>query len=252
MIYWIVYPITYVVIKLAALVIGRLKSSGHENVPRTGGMIYCPNHQSDSDPAVLLVSLPRRAWFVGKEELFRIPLATSLFRALHGIPIKRDSPDRSALRRIEELLKKDQAVVIFPEGRCSPTGRLQRIQPGAAMLALRTGALIVPVGIKHTDQLLPYGSIVPRFTRQRVSVEFGQPIDPADFEKLPKNQRTNVLTERLGREIAALVGQEPPSISEDATQENERSAAVDTDMQNGNSTLTGSSKIVRGSVEFAG
>lgn len=197
----------------ASRVLGRLRITGVENVPATGGLIYCPNHVSDADPAVILVSIPRRAWFVGKEELFKIPVAKSLFRALRGIPIKRDSADRAALRLIEEKLRAGDPALIFPEGRCSQTGKLQRIQPGAAMLALRARVPIVPVGLMHTTEVLPYGSLIPRRSKDPVTCEFGRPIDPAEFDHLPKKERIDALTERLGIEIAKLVGQDPPPVT---------------------------------------
>ena len=91
-----------------------------------------------------------------KQELFENWFTNWLFRAMHRLPIKRDSSDRAALRRIEELLKRGEPVVIFPEGRCSQTGKLQKIQPGAALMSInRTGAPIVPIGLMHTAELLP-------------------------------------------------------------------------------------------------
>ena len=78
------------------------------------------------------------------------PVVGWMFSHFQGFPIKRDSADRAALRRIEALLKAGEPVVLFPEGRLSESGRLQRVQPGAALLSLRTGVPIIPVGLqKH-------------------------------------------------------------------------------------------------------
>jgi len=211
MAYYFVYPIVYFVLWFTALILGRVTSSSRENVPKTGGLIYCPNHVSDADPVVTLVTIPRRAWFIGKEELFRPRFAGWLFRAMHGFPIKRDSADRAALRRAEDLLKRGEAIVLFPEGRCSQSGRLQRMQPGAALLALRAGVPIVPIGLRHTNNLLPYGSLMPRFSRDQVTAEYGKPIYPSEFDDLPKGDRINAMTDRLGKEIAKLIGQDPPA-----------------------------------------
>lgn len=222
MLYLIVHSITCAIFKLAALVLGRLRRIGVDNVPKTGAVIYCPNHVSDADPPIILISIPRRAWFIGKEELFKIPVASWLFRNLHGLPIKRDSADRAALRRIEDLLKRGEPVLIFPEGRCSRDGKLQRIQPGAALMSLRAGAPIVPIGLRHSAEVLPYGSLMPRFSRDPVTVEFGPPIYPAEFDNLPKNERVDALTERLGQEIARLTGQEPPPVERQSTTRKQR------------------------------
>lgn len=210
MLYYVLYPIFFTLFRIAIRVLARLKSSGEQNVPATGGVIYCPNHLSDSDPVAMLVTAPRRAWYIGKEELFHQGLASWLFRELHGFPIKRDSADRASLRRAENLLKRGEPLVLFPEGRCAQDGVLQRIQPGAALLALRARAPIIPVGIRFTNQLLPYGTLVPRFTRNAVTVEYAPPIRPEDFDHLPKSARIDAMTRRLAEELARLVDQHVP------------------------------------------
>src|SRR5579862_8989558 len=108
MLYNVVHAIIWLIFRPLGAILGRLRSSGQERTPRSGGVIFCPNHVSDSDPGIVLVTLPRKSWFIGKEELFQIPVASLLFRALHGIPIKRDSPDRAALRKAEEILSRGE------------------------------------------------------------------------------------------------------------------------------------------------
>jgi len=153
MLHFIVHTLVTAVFRVTLRVLGRWKISGVDNVPSTGPVLYCPNHVSDSDPAVVVTGIPREAWFIGKSELFENWFTNWLFRAMHGLPIKRDTADRAALRRIEELLKRGEPVVIFPEGRCAQDGKLQRIQPGAALMSIRTGAPIVPIGLMNTADM---------------------------------------------------------------------------------------------------
>lgn len=211
MIYFLAYPFVFTLIRLIARILGRVRSSGEENVPLIGGMIYCPNHLSDADPPAVLVTVPRRAWFIGKEELFQIPVFGWFFRHFHGFPIKRDSADRAALKRAETLLKSGEALVIFPEGRCAQDGKLQRIQPGAALLAMRANVPIIPVALEHTSEMLPYGAQVPRFSKHPVTVTFSPPIRPQDFVHLSRSQAIEAVTEKLGEELARLTHQPAPA-----------------------------------------
>ncbi len=212
MTYFLLYPVLFPLFRLLARVLGRVRSTGEFNVPTTGGIIYCPNHLSDADPPTVFVCLPRRAWFIGKAELFETPVLGWLFAHFHAFPIKRDSADRAALRRAEGLLRAGQPLVLFPEGRCAQDGRLQRIQPGAALLSVRTGAPIIPVGLLHTHEMLPYGSSVPRFSRHPVRVDFGPPIRPQEFAHLGRADAIRAVTRRLGESLAELTDQPAPRL----------------------------------------
>ena len=211
MIYFLSYPVLFALVRLLLRVLGRLRSSGEENVPRRGGVLYCPNHISDADPPVLFVTAPRRCWMVGKREIFQIPILGPYFNQLQAIPIHRDTPDRAALRRIEQVLKGGEAVLLFPEGRASEDGRLQRLQPGVALVALRTGAPIIPIGLENVNGVLPYGALVPRWSPRPVTVTYGPPIRPQDFAGMPRGQAIEVITARLGEELGRLTHQPPPS-----------------------------------------
>jgi len=204
MIYFLLYPLVFVLLRLMMRVLGRLQSTGEENVPATGGILFCPNHISDCDPPAIFVSTPRRAWFVGKSELFELPVLGWLFAHFQGFPIKRDSADRDALRRIEALLRAGQPVVLFPEGRLSETGTLQKLQPGAALLSLRTGVPIVPVSIVNTNGVVPYGKLRPRFSPRPVRVAYGPPIHPQNYAALPRREAIAAMMQALEAALAGL------------------------------------------------
>ena len=211
MFYFLAYPLVFVVLRLLMRVLGRLQSSGEANVPAHGGVLYCPNHISDADPVAIFVTTPRRTWFVGKSELFEIPVLGWFFAHFQGFPIKRDSADRAALRRIGTLLKAGEPVVLFPEGRLSETGLLGRIQPGAALLSLRAGLPIVPVGLQNTNGIVPYGKIRPRISPRVVQVAFGPPIFPKDYMQMPRPEAIAAITQKLGLELARLTDQPAPN-----------------------------------------
>ena len=212
MIYFLSYPFLFASLRLILRVLGRLQSSGEGNVPRRGGVLYCPNHISDADPAAIFVTAPRRCWMVGKKELFQIPVLGPYFAQLQGIQIHRDTPDRAALRRIEEVLKGGEAVLLFPEGRASEDGRLQPLQSGVALVALRTGTPIVPIGLENVNGVLPYGEIAPRWSPKPVVVTYGPPIRPQDFAGMPRSRAIEAITHKLGSEIARLTRQPLPPV----------------------------------------
>lgn len=212
MIYFLSYPFLFASLRLILRVLGRLRSSGEGNVPRRGGVLYCPNHISDADPAAIFVTAPRRCWMVGKKELFQIPVLGPYFAQLQGIQIHRDTPDRAALRRIEEVLKGGEAVLLFPEGRASEDGRLQPLQSGVALVALRTGTPIVPIGLENVNGVLPYGKIAPRWSPKPVVVTYGPPIRPQDFAGMPRSRAIEAITHKLGSEIARLTRQPLPPV----------------------------------------
>jgi 1-acyl-sn-glycerol-3-phosphate acyltransferase len=155
-----------------------IRVTGVENVPRTGPLIFAPHHLCDADPpAVGTIITERPPYFMAKEELFRVPILANLLRAVGSFPVRRGAPDRSALRYAEEILKHGETVVIFPGGRTSPTGALLPIQPGIAMVALRSGAPVVVMGVTNTNKVMPYGKLIPRFSRSTpIRIHFAEPI----------------------------------------------------------------------------
>ena len=92
--------------------------------------------------------------------------------------------------------------MLFPEGRVSEDGLLQRVQPGAALVALRTGVPIVPVRIENTNQIIPYGSLAPRRSRETVRVTYLSPLRPQTYAALPRSKAIAALTEDLAAALS--------------------------------------------------
>lgn len=183
---------------------GGLTIAGLENVPRSGPVILAPNHIHGFDPPLVGVCVPRRCAFMAKEELFRNPLLGALIRALGAFPVRRGAPDRAALRRAIETLERGGALVLFPEGTRSPDGHLQSAELGIGLIALRTGAPIVPVRISGTRELLPPGARFPR--RSKVRVRFGPPLVVAAAADRGSREAYQAVADRV---MAAIAGLEP-------------------------------------------
>ena len=133
-----------------------------------GPCIVAANHESMLDPPLLALTASQPLHFLAKVELWRHRPGAWLMDALGGIPIRRDRRDLISLGRAEELLRAGESVAIFPQGMVRG-GAWSR---GAARLALRTGAPLVPVRIVGSRQALSGRRI--RFPRLRVVV--GEPL----------------------------------------------------------------------------
>lgn len=126
----------------------RIHPEGSENLPAQGPAIVCSNHRSNFDPVVLGAGLRRPLRFMAKIELFRVPLLRPLITALGAFPVNRGAHDREAISTAVRVLKEGGVLAMFPEGkRQKAEGELQRFQSGAARIALKTGAPVLPAAI---------------------------------------------------------------------------------------------------------
>jgi 1-acyl-sn-glycerol-3-phosphate acyltransferase len=200
---------------------GGFRVSGLEHVPAAGGAILAPNHRSWADPPAMRCVIRRSCWFMGNDFLFRIPVLGKLIPLYGAFPVERGKLDREALRIAEGHLKDGDLVCVFPEGGTTVTGWLFPFEGGVALMALRTGMPIVPVGITGTDKVLPMVRPVPRYHRGGVTVTFGPPIHPDEIDpSLPRRERVDLLTQRLYEAVAALLPPEyGPQPKGDATAE---------------------------------
>ncbi|HXF49718.1 MAG TPA: (d)CMP kinase [Verrucomicrobiae bacterium] len=150
----------------------RLTWEGVENIPREGGIILASNHISWYDPPFVSVSCPREVHFMAKRELFSIPVLGFIIRHLNAFPVSRGKYDRQALEAAIEVLKKGEALIVFPEGtRSRRKGEFLPPKAGIGVLAREGGVPIVPTYISGSDEL-------PKifFSFGRVRVIFGTPI----------------------------------------------------------------------------
>jgi len=156
----------------------RWEVTGREQVPRRGGVLIIANHTSYADPPIVGAAFPRPVNFMAKSELFFFPLGP-IIRRTHAFPVRRGAGDRAALRTAVRMLREGKALLIFPEGKRSPSGRLIEFEQGAAYVALASGAQVVAVGLDGADRLLPLHSPIIRPAKLRVKI--GPPVDLADL-----------------------------------------------------------------------
>jgi 1-acyl-sn-glycerol-3-phosphate acyltransferase len=142
---------------------------GREHVPASGPVILAPVHRSFADFGFTAFCTDRKLFFMAKDSLWKHSWLARLLPYVGVFPVHRESADREALERAEEILKRGQCLVLFPEGTRREGPVIEDLMEGAAFLSARTGAPIVPIGIGGSDLSMPKGSAIPKpFTIQVV------------------------------------------------------------------------------------
>lgn len=177
------YPVAKAIIKPLFSFTWRFHVEGADNVPRSGPAIICPNHTSVLDSFFVPAVLPRRITYVGKAEYMDSWKTKHLFPAMGMIPIDRGggSASERALSAAQRVLERGELFGIYPEGTRSRDGLLYKGHTGPARLALRTGAPIIPVGIRGSRDVMPPEAKYPTPFRPIV-IRFGTPITMDRFQ----------------------------------------------------------------------
>ena len=151
-----------------------------------GRGILISNHFSLGDPIRLAMVAPRPIHFMAKQELFDTPVKNFLLKGLLAFPVYRKQADMLSLKQAMSVLEKNHIFGIFPEGRRSLTGELDSFEKGAAFLALRCNAPIIPV---YAD---------PNWKKRgRVRMIVGDPIDPNEIAKTFAGRGVDAVTEAI-------------------------------------------------------
>lgn len=181
---------------------------GRENVPTEGPGIITPNHLSFCDSLFVPAALPRRVWAIGKGEYMDSWKTKHIFPAMGMIPVDRSGGDaaQAALDTAAKVLDQGHLFMIYPEGTRSRSGNLHKGRTGAARLAIRCNAPIIPTGHTGTVDVQPPDSIVLK-PGKRVRVRFGAPMWAHEYGD-PDDPRTlRRFTDAVMFEIAELSGQ---------------------------------------------
>jgi 1-acyl-sn-glycerol-3-phosphate acyltransferase len=170
MLYAVLKPIAVALMRL----LFRVEGHGQEHVPAEGPVLIVANHSSILDPPLVGGMCPRRLTFLAKAELFRIPGFGGLIRRLGAQPLRREGADPSALRTAQRVLAEGKALLVFPEGTRGDEGDLREPKAGAALLAVQSGATVVPAYVRGSGRAWPRGRRLPRPVK--VVVTFGAPL----------------------------------------------------------------------------
>jgi len=140
----------------------RVKVINIDKVPSEGGAIICANHNSMLDMFFLGFKLKRWIYWMAKEELFRNPIMSFVFTKLGAFPVKRGTGDTAPIKQSYKILEEGKLLGIFPHGTRIAHSKVEekKVKPGVVMIAMHTGAPIVPVCIQGSYKLFSRMNII--------------------------------------------------------------------------------------------
>ena len=176
--------------------------TGIENVPKTGGVLFVANHQSNFDIPILVGHVPRDKGFIAKLELLKVPSFSRWMKYIGCIFIDRNDPRQSltAINDAAERLKSGHSIVIFPEGTRSADGTVGPFKAGGLRLAMKAGVPIVPVTISGSKNIMPKGSSLIKSAH--VNVLISPPLMPDEFKEMGSNQISEVVRNTIISNLA--------------------------------------------------
>ena len=199
-----VYRFLFVSFTLIRNIFTRTVVTGRENVP-PGACIVVANHVNLLDSPLLGISLGRRVYFMAKKELFENRMVGFFTRRFGGFPVEKGVLDRRGGKTALDHLARGRVLVIFPEGKRSPDGKMGPAYNGAALLACHTGAPVVPVGITGTARLS--GKAWP-FHRPQIALNIGPSFRLTCSSGTLSKEMTSRFAEEIMNHIAARLPEE--------------------------------------------
>jgi 1-acyl-sn-glycerol-3-phosphate acyltransferase len=177
----------WVVVSPAIHMAFRGRIYGAEKVPMKGPLVVVCNHASDFDAPMLSNCVRRPVAYMSKEELFTVPVLSTLVRWYGAYPVKRGKADRAAIRGAQQASENGWAVGLFLEGTRTADGLIHHPKLGASMIAKKLQAPILPVCLWGTHKILGRGQKRPRLFP--LTVRIGDLIQPPD----PRSDREALL-----------------------------------------------------------
>ncbi|MCI8636868.1 MAG: 1-acyl-sn-glycerol-3-phosphate acyltransferase [Clostridia bacterium] len=159
---------------------------GLENIPKDGPLIFCGNHRTYLDPPLIVATAKRDMRFLAKEELAKNPFLNALKWVFEAILVKRDEKDVTAIKETLKTLKDGKCIALFPEGTRNGLEKGEKVKDGVAFFAVRTGAKIVPCGIKGGTK-----------ENRKVTITYGKPLDYSQY----KGNKDKEVLEKITQEV---------------------------------------------------
>ncbi len=199
-----IYRFLRIVVRGLNGILFRTSVDGADRVPTSGPVIIAPVHRSFIDFFVASEVTPRKLHYMAKDSLWANGLLARILPAVGAFPVHRESADREALRRAQQVLDAGEVLILFPEGERRTGPVIEELHEGVAFLAARTGATVVPVGIGGSASVMPKGKHLPR--PRHIHLIVGQPIAPPTRTGSGRVARSTIhqLTEALTASLQDL------------------------------------------------
>ncbi|GFR36868.1 1-acyl-sn-glycerol-3-phosphate acyltransferase [Insulibacter thermoxylanivorax] len=183
------YRISRMIVRFIYWILFRIEVIGAEHIPKSGGVMICSNHKSYWDPTTLGVGIERPIRFMAKSELFKVPVLNWIIRALGAFPVKRGRVSKDAVRQSIRTMQSGKLIGIFPEGTRNKD-ELGLAKRGAAMMAIRADAVVIPAAIIGDYRWF-----------RKMKVVYGEPIRASEYGI----EREAELTEEIMSRIRQLI-----------------------------------------------
>jgi 1-acyl-sn-glycerol-3-phosphate acyltransferase len=193
---------------LFRILVTRVRTTGLEKIPQSGPALVIFNHSSSGDGLLMVAYVIPRfgrtfAW-PGKAEALRWPVLGYCMRGNGVFGVRRGASDLESFRVAKSVLDEGRVLAIFPEGTRSRTGAMQEAKQGATVLAVRSGAPVLPIAIVGSQRLWPRGALLPRPLR-RVEIHVGDTFTLSMPENVDRRESLRLATVELMRHIAEML-----------------------------------------------
>ncbi len=181
------------------LVCYRYRAFGVHHVPLTGPVLMVSNHQSFLDPILIGLPMSRRRFFaLARKTLWDTRGFGWLISGLNAIPVDQESGtgDLKAMRNCIEILKRGEAMMIFPEGARTLSGKTEPFETGTMLLIKRAKPTVVPVALEGPFDIWPRTATAPKLTG-RVAIGFGEPIAAETLLAMPAERALEMLRDKV-------------------------------------------------------
>jgi 1-acyl-sn-glycerol-3-phosphate acyltransferase len=189
------YSVLWIVSRALGVSMFGVRTRFAEPLPDCGGLIMLSSHQSHLDPLLLGLACDRRLSSLARSSLYTFKPFGFIITALDAVPIDRNASAVAAMKTVIKRLEDGAAVIIFPEGTRTATGRLGEIKSGFALIAKKAKVPIVPVAIVGAWECWPKTRLLPR--PGRIRLEFGRVIRPEEIATLDDRTLVAECTARL-------------------------------------------------------
>ncbi len=205
------YRFWRVIVRALARAYWDLRIYNVERVPSSGPVILAANHTSFADPPLVGVGIRRATYFLARDTLFHPPLFGTWLRSVNSIPVDRDGGGAAGLRVVLDLLEQEEMVLLFPEGTRSANGNLLPARPGLGLIALKSGAPVVPVRLFGLFET--WGRHQPFPRPGRVAIKYGMPLrfnDSPESESIPPGLSGKAKSQWVAERIMQAIGNLKP------------------------------------------
>jgi 1-acyl-sn-glycerol-3-phosphate acyltransferase len=184
------------------------RGEGSRHVPRRGPVLLIANHESFLDPLAIGLAVRRHIHYLARKSLFKPPWFGNYLRSVGCVSVDQDGVAKEGMRTSIDLLKKNNVLLVFPEGERTWDGKMQAFKPGILLLMKRVPVPIVPIGVAGAFEAYPRQDSIPRLsplfwspTGAAVAASVGKPLFPEHFANMSRQEILEDLFQAVAEQV---------------------------------------------------